>query len=60
MPGQPSAKSWKPSKAKDKVEEDGSINNDYRIKYLREHIRLLREAIEDCVELIGYNPWGCI
>lgn len=46
--------------AYDKVEEDGSINDDYRIDYLREHIRAMGEAIEDGVELMGYTSWGCI
>lgn len=46
--------------AYDKVEEDGSIQDDYRIDYLRSHIEAMREAIEDGVELIGYTSWGCI
>ena len=46
--------------AKDVVEEDGSINDDYRIDYLRKHINQMREAITDGVDLIGYTPWGCI
>ncbi|MBT2658371.1 6-phospho-beta-glucosidase [Bacillus sp. ISL-18] len=46
--------------AKDKVEEDGSIHDDYRIEYLRIHIEQMAEAIEDGVELMGYTPWGCI
>jgi len=46
--------------AYDKVEEDGSINDDYRIDYLREHIIQMKEAIKDGVDLIGYTPWGCI
>ncbi len=46
--------------AVDKVEEDGSINDDYRIDYLREHIRQMEEAVKDGVELWGYTPWGCI
>ena len=46
--------------AVDKVEEDGSINDDYRIEYLREHIKEMKEAIIDGVDLIGYTPWGCI
>ena len=46
--------------AYDKVEEDGSINDDYRIDYLRSHIDAMGEAIEDGVELMGYTPWGCI
>ena len=46
--------------AVDKVEEDGTINDDYRISYLRDHIREMIEAVEDGVELLGYTPWGCI
>jgi 6-phospho-beta-glucosidase len=46
--------------AKDQVEADGSINDDYRIDYLRDHIKAMGEAIEDGVNLIGYTPWGCI
>ncbi len=46
--------------AYDTVEEDGSINDDYRIDYLREHIDQMREAITDGVELMGYTSWGCI
>ncbi len=46
--------------AYDKVEEDGSINDDYRIDYLREHISAMVDAIEDGVEMMGYTSWGCI
>ncbi|MGL5042274.1 MAG: 6-phospho-beta-glucosidase [Culicoidibacterales bacterium] len=46
--------------AVDTIEADGSINDPYRIAYLREHIREMGEAIEDGVELIGYTTWGCI
>ncbi|UFT99873.1 glycoside hydrolase family 1 protein [Radiobacillus kanasensis] len=46
--------------AYDKVEEDGSITDDYRINYLREHIRAMGEAVDDGVELMGYTAWGCI
>ncbi len=46
--------------AYDKVEEDGSINDSYRIDYLREHIVEMKEAVKDGVELLGYTPWGCI
>src|SRR5690606_11121490 len=31
--------------AYDKVEEDGSINDDYRIEYMRDHIKQMGEAI---------------
>lgn len=46
--------------AKDGVEENGEINDDYRIDYLRAHIEQMNEAIGDGVDLIGYTPWGCI
>jgi 6-phospho-beta-glucosidase len=46
--------------AVDVVEEDGSINDDYRINYLRAHIEQMKEAVGDGVELWGYTPWGCI
>ncbi|GHU62232.1 beta-glucosidase [Clostridia bacterium] len=46
--------------AKDTVKEDGSIDDDYRIDYLREHIREMGEAIQDGVECWGYTTWGCI
>ncbi|MGP4040101.1 glycoside hydrolase family 1 protein [Gracilibacillus sp. D59] len=46
--------------AKDKVEEDGSVNDDYRIDYLRDHIIAMGEAVEDGVDLMGYTAWGCI
>ena len=45
----------------DKVEEDGSINDDYRIDYMRKHIQAMKDAVEiDGVDLMGYTPWGCI
>ena len=47
--------------AVDKVEEDGSIHDTYRIAYLKEHIKQLKLAVEeDGVDLMGYTPWGCI
>lgn len=46
--------------AYDKVEEEGSIQDDYRIDYLREHIAEMKEAVKDGVDVIGYTSWGCI
>ena len=46
--------------ANDVIEEDGSINDDYRIEYLREHIKAMKEVVVDGVDLIGYTPWGCM
>ncbi len=45
----------------DKKEEDGSVHDSYRIDYLRDHIKVMKEAVEeDGVPLIGYTTWGCI
>ncbi len=37
-----------------------TVNDDYRIKYLNDHLVQVAEAIEDGVDLIGYTTWGCI
>lgn len=46
--------------AVDVVEEDGSINDDYRIDYLEQHFVEMAEAIKDGVDIIGYTSWGPI
>jgi 6-phospho-beta-glucosidase len=46
--------------ARDKIEEDGSIIDDYRIRYFKEHIKAIADAIEDGADVMGYTPWGCI
>ena len=42
--------------------EDGemTVEDDYRIEYLRDHIRQMEEAVMDGVDLMGYTTWGCI
>ena len=46
--------------AYDKLEEDGSVHDSYRINYLREHIHQLQLAISDGVKVFGYCPWSAI
>lgn len=47
--------------AYDKLNDDGSIHDPYRIDYLKQHIYAMEEAIvEDGVEVIGYLSWGPI
>lgn len=46
--------------ALDKVEEDGSIHDQYRIEYLKLHIEQLKECIKDGVDILGYLSWGPI
>lgn len=42
-------------------EDDGTVNDQYRIDYLAAHIREMKKAVvEDGVDLMGYTPWGCI
>ena len=37
------------------------MKDDYRIEYLREHIKAMKAAVEeDGVDLLGYTSWGCI
>ncbi|MBO6046441.1 MAG: family 1 glycosylhydrolase [Erysipelotrichaceae bacterium] len=43
----------------DVIEEDGTINDDYRIDYLKKHAKALKDAIEiDFVDCFGYAWWG--
>lgn len=45
----------------DIVNEDGKIIDDYRIDYMKEHIKnMILGVNEDGIELIGYLMWGCI
>lgn len=47
--------------AVDKVEEDGSIQDDYRIAFLKDHLRAMMEAIvTDGVQCLGYTMWAPI
>ena len=45
--------------AMDKVEEDGTIQDDYRIQYMADHLREMMKAMnEDGVECLGYTMWA--
>ncbi len=46
--------------AKDRLEADGTVHDDYRINYLNDHLVQVGEAIEDGVEVLGYTCWGPI
>lgn len=47
--------------ANDIPDENGEINDDYRIDYLRDHIQAMKDAVElDGVNLFGYTMWGPI
>ncbi|MEX5237858.1 glycoside hydrolase family 1 protein [Kocuria arenosa] len=44
------------------VEINGTktVEDDYRITYLNDHLVQAREAVADGVQLLGYTTWGCI
>lgn len=44
------------------TDENGNktVEDDYRINYLNDHLVQVGEAIKDGVELMGYTTWGCI
>lgn len=44
------------------IGEDGepTVDDSYRIDYLRDHLLQVEEAIEDGVPVMGYTSWGCI
>lgn len=47
--------------AVDRLEEDGTIHDSYRIDYLKSHLDELKKAItEDSVNCFGYLMWGPI
>ena len=37
-----------------------TVEDDYRIQYMNDHLVQVREAIEDGVPVMGYTAWGCI
>jgi len=47
--------------AVDAPDENGYVEDDYRIDYLRAHIKAMRDAVVlDGVDLLGYTTWGPI
>lgn len=46
--------------ARDTLTEVGKVHDPYRIDYLRDHIKAIKDAIGDGCNIMGYTPWGCI
>lgn len=45
--------------AYDKKEADGTVDDQYRIDYLKAHIEAMRDAVTyDGVDLLGYTMWS--
>lgn len=37
-----------------------TVEDDYRIDYMKQHLIQVGRAIQDGVEVMGYTSWGCI
>ena len=45
---------------RDLLQSDGTIKDPYRVEYVSEHIKAMKQAVEDGVDLLAYTPWGII
>lgn len=43
-----------------KFDENGSVQDDYRIEFVRDHLEWIAKAIEDGSNCLGYHYWGVI
>ncbi|EGT4598477.1 TPA: family 1 glycosylhydrolase [Clostridioides difficile] len=46
--------------ASDEIETDGKIYDYERMEYLKKHVEMVKEAIKDGCEIMGYTWWGPI
>lgn len=46
--------------AVDQINDDMTVDDDYRIDYLKQHILQMKEAIADGVNLVAYTMWSPI
>ena len=50
--------------ANDTLVPDGhgsfTVEDDYRIRYMNDHLVQVSEALHDGVDVMGYTSWGCI
>jgi len=42
----------------EKLDENHTVEDGYRIEYIRDHLKAVFEAIKDGVEVLGYTYWG--
>ncbi|MGP9722920.1 glycoside hydrolase family 1 protein [Corynebacterium sp. AOP40-9SA-29] len=42
------------------VEDGKTVEDDYRISYINDHLVQVGEALSDGVDVMGYTAWGCI
>ncbi len=47
--------------AADRLEDDGTVHDPYRVSFLRKHISEVKKSIcLDGTEVMGYCSWGCV
>ena len=39
---------------------DYHVHDDYRIEFIKEHVKAVKGAVEDGVDVLAYTLWGCI
>lgn len=44
----------------EKLDTDGKIHDEFRVKYIKEHLIQVKEAIKDGCDVMGYLYWGPI
>lgn len=42
------------------LDENGMINDDYRIDFIKDHLRYVHKAIEEGTNCVGYHLWTCM
>ena len=42
------------------MDENGTVQDDYRIEFVRDHLEWIAKAIEDGANCLGYHYWGVI
>ena len=42
------------------INEDGTIDDEFRVTYVAEHLKMVKEAIKDGCDIMGYLYWGCV
>ena len=46
--------------APDELTDEATVEDDYRIDYIRDHLKQVQLALTDGVQVIGYCPWAVI
>lgn len=42
------------------MDKNGTVQDDYRIEFVRDHLEWIAKAIEDGANCLGYHYWGVI